>query len=91
MTASSSCARPRRSAAGWTRTRPQDRTERPRRLAPALRSPLDWVAMIRRGILPAAAADALPRGTRLTRAEVAAAVPRPLVTVATDFTLMACR
>jgi putative toxin-antitoxin system antitoxin component (TIGR02293 family) len=50
-------------------------------LARVPRSPLDWVAMIRRG-LPAAAVDALARGTDLAKAEVAAAVGIPERTLA---------
>ncbi|MCG6940243.1 MAG: DUF2384 domain-containing protein [Thiohalocapsa sp.] len=50
-------------------------------LARVPRSPLDWVAVIRRG-LPAASVDALARGTGLSRAEVAFAVGIPERTLA---------
>jgi putative toxin-antitoxin system antitoxin component (TIGR02293 family) len=45
------------------------------------RSPLDWVAAIRRG-LPSSAVDALIRATRLSQGELAAAVGIPERTLA---------
>jgi putative toxin-antitoxin system antitoxin component (TIGR02293 family) len=53
----------------------------PRVLRRIPRSPLDWVALIRHGI-PAAAVDVLTRFTRLTQAELAAAVGIPERTLA---------
>lgn len=60
---------------------PEDLLGGPAVLARVPRSPLDWVAMIRRG-LPAATVDALARGADLSRAEVAAAVGIPERTLA---------
>ncbi len=53
----------------------------PRVLASIPRSALDWVAAIRRG-LPSSAVDALTRSTRLSQAELAAAVGIPERTLA---------
>ncbi len=50
-------------------------------LASAPRSPLDWVDAIRRG-LPSATVDALTKVTRLSQAELAAAVGIPERTLA---------
>lgn len=45
------------------------------------RSPLDWVALIRRGI-PSSAVDSLARFTRMTKAELASALGIPKRTLA---------
>lgn len=60
---------------------PEDLLGGPSVLARMPRSPLDWIAMIRRG-LPAATVDALTRGTGLTRGEVATAIDIPERTLA---------
>ena len=53
----------------------------PRVLVSTPRSPLDWIALIRRG-LPSSAVDALTSATHLSKSELAAAVGIPERTLA---------